>query len=599
MLNLSNGLHGLFEDRDEMELPKDIADYTVIYCSVLLQKKSQIVLPRFNELLDQDVVHYVMVVDAGSSGSRLFLYWCDLSGHSSDELMRVEPLLDEFGRPIVKKKNPGLSSFAKKPKDAVKYMKDLIDSSIKHIPVDRIKQTSLFVLATAGMRLLPAEESNAIIEELRSTLPKLYDFVVSSENLEVINGRWEGIYAWITINYVLGRFSCNKTVSNVDMTVQKKTCSSSTAGIVDLGGASLQIAYEVKQPTQNNNTNLHSELYEELNLGNDDASVSHKYTVFANTYLGYGANVGIERYKKWLANTSTILHKDPSKNSTLLSDCCLPNGLIEQMSTDKAEGPSEDLIRQGRGCFNECYDAVSRLIQSNVTCSTSHQNAQCFLEGIPLPGLDSSNAEFYGISEYWHSTNDIFGLGGRYDKLRLKNAASEFCSLNWTTIWNRFRRKQYHNADTSRIRTQCFKSAWASALLHTGLKFPEDVSNFYSVLTMAGQEIQWTLGAILYRLRHLPLKFAEMRKQYRRLSFLAEKKYPREIYIVNGNLLLYFLFIVVSVLAVLYIVNLLVSYFLPERRVKLLTLLLRRKVPLINHIMTDNSTQLPHYRRTI
>ncbi|KRY45301.1 hypothetical protein T03_5328 [Trichinella britovi] len=53
MLNLSNGLHGLFEDRDEMELPKDIADYTVIYCSVLLQKKSQIVLPRFNELLDQ------------------------------------------------------------------------------------------------------------------------------------------------------------------------------------------------------------------------------------------------------------------------------------------------------------------------------------------------------------------------------------------------------------------------------------------------------------------------------------------------------------------------------------------------------------------
>ncbi|KRZ51119.1 Nucleoside-diphosphatase mig-23 [Trichinella nativa] len=557
MLNLSNGLHGLFEDRDEMELPKDIADYTVIYCSVLLQKKSQIVLPRFNELLDQDVVHYVMVVDAGSSGSRLFLYWCDLSGHSSDELMRVEPLLDEFGRPIVKKKNPGLSSFAKKPKDAVKYMKDLIDSSIKHIPVDRIKQTSLFVLATAGMRLLPAEESNAIIEELRSTLPKLYDFVVSSENLEVINGRWEGIYAWITINYVLGRFSCNKTVSNVDMTVQKKTCSSSTAGIVDLGGASLQIAYEVKQPTQNNNTNLHSELYEELNLGNDDASVSHKYTVFANTYLGYGANVGIERYKKWLANTSTILHKDPSKNSTLLSDCCLPNGLIEQMSTDKAEGPSEDLIRQGRGCFNECYDAVSRLIQSNVTCSTSHQNAQCFLEGIPLPGL------------------------------------------NWTTIWNRFRRKQYHNADTSRIRTQCFKSAWASALLHTGLKFPEDVSNFYSVLTMAGQEIQWTLGAILYRLRHLPLKFAEMRKQYRRLSFLAEKKYPREIYIINGNLLLYFLFIVVSVLAVLYIVNLLVSYFLPERRVKLLTLLLRRKVPLINHIMTDNSTQLSHYRRTI
>ncbi|KRY65500.1 Nucleoside-diphosphatase mig-23 [Trichinella pseudospiralis] len=568
-------------------------------CSVLLQKKSQIVLPRFNELLDQDVVHYVMVVDAGSSGSRLFLYWCDLSGHSSDELMRVEPLLDEFGRPIVKKKNPGLSSFAKKPKDAVKYMKDLIDSSVKHIPVDRIKQTSLFVLATAGMRLLPAEESNAIIEELRSTLPKLYDFVVSSENLEVINGRWEGIYAWITINYVLGRFNCNKTVSNLDMTVQKKTCRSSTAGIVDLGGASLQIAYEVKEPTQNTTTNLHSELYEELNLGNDDASVSHKYTVFANTYLGYGANVGIERYKKWLANSSTILHKDPIKNSTLLSDCCLPNGLIEQMSTDKAEGRSEDLIRQGRGCFNECYDAVSRMIQSNVTCSTSHQNEQCFLEGIPLPALDSSNAEFYGISEYWHSTNDIFGLGGRYDMHRLKNAASEFCSLNWTTIWNRYRRKQYLNADTSRIRTQCFKSAWASALLHIGLKFPEDVSNFYSVLTMAGQEIQWTLGAILYRLRHLPLKFAEMRKQYRRLSFLAEKKYPREIYIVNGNFLLYFLFIVVAVLAVLYIVNLLVSYFLPERRVKLLTLLLRRKVPLINYIMTDNSSQLPHYRRTI
>ena len=55
--------------------------------------------------------HYAVVVDAGSSGSRAYLYsWPAHSGRRH-ELLKIEPLTDRAGdgRPKYKKVKPGLS----------------------------------------------------------------------------------------------------------------------------------------------------------------------------------------------------------------------------------------------------------------------------------------------------------------------------------------------------------------------------------------------------------------------------------------------------------------------------------------------------------
>lgn len=56
-------------------------------------------------------------------------------------------------------------------------------------------------------------------------------------------------------------------------------------------------------------------------------------------------------------------------------------------------------------------------------------------------------------------------------------------------------------------RYQCFKSAWVTTVLHDGLKFPKSYKGLTTVQMIDGKEVQWTLGALLYRTRFLPLKY--------------------------------------------------------------------------------------------
>ncbi|CAF3880989.1 unnamed protein product [Rotaria magnacalcarata] len=53
---------------------------------------------------------------------------------------------------------------------------------------------------------------------------------------------------------------------------------------------------------------------------------------------------------------------------------------------------------------------------------------------------------------------------------------------------------------------QCFKSAWLYAFLHDGLKFPLNYQRLRSASLINNNDVQWTLGAILYRTRFFPLK---------------------------------------------------------------------------------------------
>ncbi len=58
-------------------------------------------------------------------------------------------------------------------------------------------------------------------------------------------------------------------------------------------------------------------------------------------------------------------------------------------------------------------------------------------------------------------------------------------------------------------RLQCFKSAWLYAFLHDGLKFPVNYQRLRSASLVNNNDVQWTLGAILYKTRFLPLRFGK------------------------------------------------------------------------------------------
>ncbi len=59
---------------------------------------------------------------------------------------------------------PGLSEFAKFPREAVEYLRPLLDEVKRSIPSDKWAETPLVLRATAGLRLLPDRTANALLE---------------------------------------------------------------------------------------------------------------------------------------------------------------------------------------------------------------------------------------------------------------------------------------------------------------------------------------------------------------------------------------------------------------------------------------------------
>ena len=86
---------------------------------------------------------YAIIVDAGSSGSRIRLYrWTPR--RSADRLPDYEEIFSE-------KREPGISAFRNDKLSGLRrYLTDLIDAAKRHIPEPKHQTSSIYLLATAG-----------------------------------------------------------------------------------------------------------------------------------------------------------------------------------------------------------------------------------------------------------------------------------------------------------------------------------------------------------------------------------------------------------------------------------------------------------------
>ncbi|XP_068177916.1 ectonucleoside triphosphate diphosphohydrolase 7-like [Antennarius striatus] len=452
-------------------------------------------------------LNYGIVVDCGSSGSRVFVYYWPPHNGNPHTLLDIRQMKDRDLKPVVKKIKPGISTLAHDPPQASDYLHPLLSFAARHVPQNKHKETPLYILCTAGMRLLPDSQQAAILEDLVTDVPLEFDFLFSRSHAEVISGKQEGVYAWIGINFVLGRFDhADEEDTTVEVTSgsqnQQPISRRRTVGIIDMGGASLQIAYEVPGAitfSSPQEEEAGKSVLAEFNLGCDVDHTQHVYRVYVTTFLGFGGNMARQRYEDQLVNHTLEKNRILSTQTGLSADRpyldpCLPAGLSDTVTRD-----NRTLHLRGQGEWPPCREAVRPFLGlHNGTMSPG---------GVYQAPINFSNSEFYSFSEFFYCTEDVLRLGGQYDSQKYSRAATDYCATQWSKLKQRLDNKLFsQQADVNRLRDQCFKSAWMYEVLHSGFRFPIDYSGLKTAQLVYDKEVQWTLGAILFKTRFLPLR---------------------------------------------------------------------------------------------
>ncbi|CAI9733145.1 ectonucleoside triphosphate diphosphohydrolase 4-like [Octopus vulgaris] len=453
--------------------------------------------------------HYGIVIDCGSSGSRVYVYQWPTHSGNPNELLYITQLRETSGEPVVKKITPGLSTFASNPSAASKYLHPLLSYAAKNIPEVKHSETLLYILATAGMRVLPASAQASILEELQTSIPKYFKFVVAKNNFEVITGKQEGVYGWIAVNYILNKFAHgieDHPLVVVDVSSQTGSVTPHirrrTVGVIDMGGGSMQIAFEVTKSVKFDFTkeDLAKDLMAEFNLGCRSFDLDHNYQLYVSTFLGFGANSARRRYEEMLLNDGTNSSQGFDKLSPV-PDPCLPLGLLYTSATNT----QQKTFFIGLGDYALCRRNLFPLLNVTVPC----QKKPCSMNGIYQSDINFHNSEFYGFSEFWYSMEDVYRIGGHYNADIFDKISIKHCSTRWAKLEEWFLKKLYPKSDILRLKLQCFKAAWMSLVLHDGLKFPRTYRHFYSTQKIDGKDVQWTLGALIHRTRYLPLREIE------------------------------------------------------------------------------------------
>ncbi len=298
---------------------------------------------------------YISVVDSGSTGSMIHLF--DIENVDGVVKYKAIPLKNDDV-------HIGLAHIFST--DIIpEYADPLIDSLRKGLP-EGVKENDVdfYFMATGDMRSVSPYRALQIYEKLKGYFEE--NTKLNLKFVGTMPEKMEGAFDWIGLNFF-----------------ENKLESSATYGVIDIGGATIEVAYEVDGPSGNT---------QKIKIG------KKTYFVHSRSYLGIGNDHLREQYLD-----------DPN---------CVPRGLAMVTTT-------------GNGDYDQCLADVKILIND------VHK-----VEPIPKAILDKT--QFVGIGYYYYLTNSKpFSLGKEASINQIKAKAESFAKMSWEEMENKWPNDQY------------------------------------------------------------------------------------------------------------------------------------------------------------
>ncbi|GIL52170.1 hypothetical protein Vafri_8106 [Volvox africanus] len=464
---------------------------------------------------------YAVLIDAGSSGSRVHVYGYRPAIHRSHNLASGYPVVRLPG--VVQRVTPGLSEFAPDGEGVAESLKPLIEFAQEKVPPPLHATTSIRLMATAGLRMLPEEQREAVLGAVRRLLAAS-GFRFRPKWARVISGNEEGLFAWAGINYAAGRLQAlaqeqATSPRQKDPAVLAGRAAATTLAVLELGGASMQLTLMPWEPLPRG-------------LGTILALPGVDRPLYTHSFLGYGLQVA------WFREA--MLVQQGGENST---DPCLYPGYTSYQS---------GVV--GSGDFDECVVLAEQLLKVNnaaTTNATTTTNAtgtansnssttsgcsfvRCSIgdEYLPLlapedrlggygsaalldpvgsgskgPGSgfhSGSGGYLIMATESFYYTMDRLGLPPNASLESLRTAGKRFCSRPWSDVEREL--VLGRGVSEEYILKVCFGSAYIYTLLKQGFRMGSREATYLRFSNQVERpdgslvEVNWVLGALLVEL---------------------------------------------------------------------------------------------------
>uniref|UniRef100_A0A8C6MP48 nucleoside diphosphate phosphatase n=1 Tax=Mus spicilegus TaxID=10103 RepID=A0A8C6MP48_MUSSI len=294
-------------------------------------------------------VFYGIMFDAGSTGTRIHVF----------QFARPPGETPTLTHETFKALKPGLSAYADDVEKSAQGIQELLNVAKQHIPYDFWKATPLVLKATAGLRLLPGEKAQKLLQKVKEVF-KASPFLVGDDCVSIMNGTDEGVSAWITVNFLTGSL---------------KTPGSSSVGMLDLGGGSTQITFLPRvEGTLQASPPGHLTTLQMFN---------RTYKLYSYSYLGLGL------MSARLAILGGVEGKPAENDKELVSPCLSPRFRGEW---EHAEVTYRISGQKAVGLYELCASRVSEVLRNKV-----HRTEE------------AQHVDFYAFS-YYYDLAASFGL---------------------------------------------------------------------------------------------------------------------------------------------------------------------------------------------
>ncbi|KFZ13332.1 hypothetical protein V502_06661 [Pseudogymnoascus sp. VKM F-4520 (FW-2644)] len=425
------------------------------------------------------LMQYVLMIDAGSTGSRIHVYRfnnCGPTPYLEDEEFKMTSKV-EGG-------SSGLSSYDDDAEGAAKSLDILMDVAMSYVPEKLRSCSPVAVKATAGLRKLGDVKSNKILAAVRTRLETKYPFPVVSDKeggVEVMEGTDEGVYAWITTNYLLDKIGGPDNIP--------------TAATFDLGGGSTQIVFE---PTFKSAAGA---MPEKLAPGDHKYDLNfggRHFELYQHSHMGYGLMESRNTIHKLVIDGRLAANPDDKAwlKKPIVNPCIAP-GMAKEVKIEMGKdhklgalltvnmtGPSSPAPAQCRGL-------AEKTLQKGNECKL----APCSFNGIHQPSLEKTfTKEDVYIFSYFYDRTAPLGMPESFTLREMHDLAHQVCQGE--PAFDAFASIPDAVKELKERPEWCLDLNFMLALLHTGYEMPID-REVKIVKKIRDFELGWCLGASL------------------------------------------------------------------------------------------------------